>query len=323
MEDTGHKDDAADLVGRVVEEYFVRLRRGERPKLDEYVQQYPAISDLLRTVIPGLQATEQSPNASSDALSTCESLGDFNILREIGRGGMGIVYEAEQVSLGRRVALKVLLHHAAANNKQRRRFQREARAAARLHHTNIVPVFGVGEEGDKDYYVMQLIHGRGLDEILVELRHLRNESDRGQCVEHASMASRNSEDTSLIAQSLWHGDFGEIPSSSQDESVAAKDPNPKGETVEGSRVAADQAALENGGRKISPRAPASSTARSSASSLPLSDSHLSVTGIDSTSRDSRHAQYWNSVARIGLQVAVLCITRITTRSCTEISNRLI
>ena len=183
-------DDRADLVARVVEEYFERARRGEHPRLEEFVERYPEISDLLRTVIPGLQVAEQPPQGSASSASAFESIGDFNILREIGRGGMGIVYEAEQVSLGRRVALKVLLHHAAASSKQRRRFQREARAAARLHHTNIVPVFGVGNEGDNDYYVMQLIHGSGLDEVLVELRHLRNESDRGQCVEHASMASR-------------------------------------------------------------------------------------------------------------------------------------
>ena len=70
---------------------------------------------------------------------------------------MGVVYEAEQVSLGRRVALKVLQHRDLPDVKHRIRFQREARSAARLHHTNIVPVFGVGEEGEMSYYVMQLI----------------------------------------------------------------------------------------------------------------------------------------------------------------------
>ena len=74
-----------------------------------------------------------------------ERLGDYRILREIGRGGMGVVYEAEQESLGRHVALKVLPEQRSPDPKQLRRFQREARAAARLHHTNIVPVFGVGE----------------------------------------------------------------------------------------------------------------------------------------------------------------------------------
>ena len=139
MVHTEHGYDNADLVGRVVEEYFERLRRGEHPQLEEFVEKYPEISDLLRTVIPGLQATEQSPDVLAGSVHAHKSLGDFNILREVGRGGMGIVYEAEHVSLGRRVALKVLIHNASANSKQRSRFQREARSAARLHHTNSFP----------------------------------------------------------------------------------------------------------------------------------------------------------------------------------------
>src|SRR5262249_22234856 len=95
------------------------------------------------------------------------------ILREIGRGGMGVVYEAEQESLGRRVALKVLSSAALIDPKQVRRFEREARAAARLHHTNIVPVFGVGQQDGHHYYVMQFITGLGLDLVLDDLRRLR------------------------------------------------------------------------------------------------------------------------------------------------------
>src|SRR5262249_43486818 len=97
--------------------------------------------------------------------------GDYRILREIGRGGMGIVYEAEQLSLGRHVALKVLPQQADPHLRQR--FEREARAAARLHHTNIVPVFGVGIHEGQPYYVMQFIQGLGLDQVLRELQRLR------------------------------------------------------------------------------------------------------------------------------------------------------
>ena len=104
-----------------------------------------------------------------------EQLGDYRILREIGRGGMGVVYEAEQVSLGRHVALKVLPQTVLPDPRQRQRFEREAQAAARLHHTNIVPVFGVGEHDGLHYYVMQFIQGLGLDEVLDELRRLRQE----------------------------------------------------------------------------------------------------------------------------------------------------
>ncbi len=99
-----------------------------------------------------------------------DQLGDYRILREIGRGGMGVVYEAEQVSLGRRVALKSLPSQWLRDFKQKQRFEREARSAAKLHHTNIVPVFGVGEHEETPYYVMQFIQGLGLDEVLAELR---------------------------------------------------------------------------------------------------------------------------------------------------------
>ena len=99
---------------------------------------------------------------------------------------MGVVYEAEQESLGRRVALKVLPDAALADAKQVLRFQREARAAARLHHTNIVPVFGVGRDDGRHYYVMQFIPGMGLDAVLEELRRLR----RGRGAASAAAAAR-------------------------------------------------------------------------------------------------------------------------------------
>src|SRR5262249_57831981 len=86
-----------------------------------------------------------------------ERIGEHQIVREIGRGGMGVVYEAVQESLGRRVALKVLPAHLLSNETLRARFHRESHAAAKLHHTNIVPVFAVGEHEGLCFYVMQLI----------------------------------------------------------------------------------------------------------------------------------------------------------------------
>src|SRR5262249_57860897 len=102
-----------------------------------------------------------------------EQLGDYRIIREVGKGGMGIVYEAEQVSLGRHIALKVLPRKMLLDAKQKRRFEREAKAAAKLHHTNIVPVFGVGEHEGMPYYVMQFIQGLGLDEVIDELERMQ------------------------------------------------------------------------------------------------------------------------------------------------------
>ena len=99
-----------------------------------------------------------------------ERLGDYRIIREVGRGGMGVVYEAEQISLGRHVALKVLPRQGSADSGHLQRFLFEARAAARLHHSNIVPVYGVGEQDGLHYYAMQFIQGRGLDVVFAELR---------------------------------------------------------------------------------------------------------------------------------------------------------
>jgi len=89
---------------------------------------------------------------------------------------MGVVYEAEQQALGRRVALKVLPRTSAGDGSAQIRFQREAKAAARMHHTNIVPVFDVGQDGEHLYYAMQLIHGQGLDLVIADLKRLRAQS---------------------------------------------------------------------------------------------------------------------------------------------------
>jgi serine/threonine protein kinase/Tfp pilus assembly protein PilF len=165
----------------LAEEFVSRWRAGERPSLDEFIARRPDLADDIRDLFPGLvvmegvrpdRADTTGPFAPGPA-PTLKRLGDFRILREVGRGGMGVVYEAEQESLGRHVALKVLPAHALLDPQRLRRFQREAKAAARLHHTNIVPVYGVGEQDGLHYYVMQFIQGQGLDQVLDELKALR------------------------------------------------------------------------------------------------------------------------------------------------------
>jgi WD40 repeat protein/serine/threonine protein kinase len=166
-------------IDRLAEEFVERYRRGERPSVGEYVGRYPELADQLGEVLRALVLMEElgpGPGGSEGASPggpAPRHLGDFRLLREVGRGGMGVVYEAVQESLGRRVALKVLPADAWVDPTQRERFRREARAVARLHHTNIVPVFGVGEEGGVHYFAMQFIHGQALDEVLREVRRLR------------------------------------------------------------------------------------------------------------------------------------------------------
>ena len=105
-------------------------------------------------------------------------LGDFEILRELGRGGMGIVYEARQISLNRKVALKVLSGGLGLSSKAVVRFRREAEAAARLHHTNIVPVYAIGEQDGEYFYAMELIEGPSLNVVVRELRRTREQALR-------------------------------------------------------------------------------------------------------------------------------------------------
>ncbi len=172
-----------DPVEVLAEEFTARCRRGERPSIDEYARRLPQFADRVRRTFPILLLMEDvAADATSDSWPTARFhrslagtvLGDFRVLREVARGGMGVVYEAEQLSLGRRVALKVLPPQAWLSPNQRKRFEREVRAAARLHHTNIVPVFGVGEQDGLHYYVMQFIDGLSLDELLDRLRRLRD-----------------------------------------------------------------------------------------------------------------------------------------------------
>jgi serine/threonine protein kinase/tetratricopeptide (TPR) repeat protein len=165
-----------DPVEQLAEEFLERRRHGEAASISQYVEAHPALGARIRELFPTLLLMEDLKPASRSGaaapvpLGPLERLGDFRLLREIGRGGMGVVYEAEQESLGRRVALKVLPAVCVASPTRLQRFLREAQAAARLHHTNIVPVFGVGQQDGVRYYVMQLIAGQGLDVVVSALR---------------------------------------------------------------------------------------------------------------------------------------------------------
>jgi WD40 repeat protein len=164
----------------LAEEFAERYRRGERPDLQEYVDRCPDLADEIREMFPALVEVERvegdarySGFQPAPAVTPLSELRDYRIVRKIGRGGMGVVYEAEQISLGRRVALKVLPRHVLGDRNALERFRREAKAAARLHHTNIVPVFEVGQEEEVAFYTMQFIQGQGLDQVIDELARLR------------------------------------------------------------------------------------------------------------------------------------------------------
>src|SRR5438477_5481131 len=164
------------LVAEVADDFLERQRRGERPDVEAYAARYPHAAEVLRKVLASLQLVGLSAdggpaqgNAAEGEL-VARTLGDFRIVREVGRGGMGVVYEAEQVSLRRRVALKVLPYAGALDPRALQRFQNEAQAAACLHHTNIVPVHFVGSERGVHFYAMQFIEGQTLAALICQLR---------------------------------------------------------------------------------------------------------------------------------------------------------
>ena len=181
-----------DPLDRLVEEYLDRRRRGEHPTPAEYVTRFPELGTRILELFPALELMERlKPTAedhegmsgdasivlaTSDNRDWPESLGDYALLRELGRGGMGIVFEAERASLKSRVALKVMHTRFRADRAYVRRFQTEARSAAKLHHTNIVPVFDYGEQNGVCYYAMQYIDGVGLELVLQDVRKLRGTS---------------------------------------------------------------------------------------------------------------------------------------------------
>src|SRR5262249_7674620 len=160
-------------VVRALEEYSAALKAGRKPDRHEFQARYPEVAAALAECLEGLEFVQgaaphlQAPGGAHAVASAAAGaelcpegpLGDYRLVREVGRGGMGIVYEAVQISLGRRVALKVLPFAATLDPRQLQRFKNEAQAAAQLHHTNIVPVFGTGQERGVHYYAMQFIDG--------------------------------------------------------------------------------------------------------------------------------------------------------------------
>jgi WD40 repeat protein/serine/threonine protein kinase len=295
-----------DTVDRLAEEFVARHRRGEHPAVSEYTERFPRYAAAIRDLFPALVLIEQFKPDAGDPTGTCagaaepgsrrlERLGDFRILGEVGRGGMGIVYEAEQESLGRRVALKVLPGHARLDPRHLARFHREARAAAKLHHTNIVPVFGVGEQEGLHYYVMQFIPGQSLDAVLEELRRLRRsglaaagalpavEGDQRDCESSAPDAT-----AAAVAQSLLTGQFARPEPDSAAIGVGTSDgPAPPSPTI----TAAD---LDPGQAETAAAPPASGD----------SSSTVCLPGqADLSSLSSSRRGYWQGVARVGLQVA--------------------
>ena len=176
-------------LDEIADEFLTRRRSGENPTIEEYQQRHPDLAEQiersLRTILFVDNLNETESTGSGTSKKVIPEIGDYQIVQKIGQGGMGIVYEANQESLGRRVALKILPQHFADDEKFVERFKREARSAAKLHHTNIVPVFEVGQSNGTLYYAMQFIDGLPLDEVQQEVARIEQD---GSTSSHSSVS---------------------------------------------------------------------------------------------------------------------------------------
>ncbi len=156
-------DDPTDMLefDAIAAEFARRLRAGERPAPSDYVARYPQFADDIRDLFPTIARVEE-PNRGRRAEAVPASIGEYRVVGLLGRGGMGVVYEAEQPSLDRLVALKVLAPEWAADPTARVRFLREARAAAAVGHPNVVATFAVGEHDGRPYLTQELVRGESL-----------------------------------------------------------------------------------------------------------------------------------------------------------------
>ncbi len=221
-----------DQLGAVVESFLDRFRRGERPPLTELMARNPELASQIRELIPALVELEHHREQSADLRpsaagrrnfsASCaegpwpERLGDYLIIRRIGGGGMGVVYEAEHESLKSRVALKVVHPRFRADPKYLRRFHAEARVAAGLHHTNIVSVFDYGDHDGVCYYAMQYIEGQPLDHVLSGIRRLRDEGTQANFIQasqkmHTIAAAASAARPSAVIDGLFTGRFAAAP----------------------------------------------------------------------------------------------------------------
>ncbi len=280
-----------DPIEPLAEEYLKRRRRGERPTAAEYAARHPELAERILELFPALElmeglkpTPEEATGVSGDVNfqgragtekfvrgAALVRLGEYTLLRELGRGGMGIVYEAEHQSLKSRVALKVMHARYRSDRSYVRRFQNEARSAAKLHHTNIVPVFDYGEQDGVCYYAMQCIVGVGLDSVLEDVRRLRTggvpETELGTAAQKGGCPALSSDTLGTVSRGLLSGRF--VTGGAASEVLLAM---PSG------------AAAQGEGRELLPLRDAASQASTSFAGQPES-------------------VYFREVARIGAQVA--------------------
>ena len=281
-------DPQLERIAELGDDFVRRRKSGENLDLDAFVEQHQAIGAQLRDYVIAVEIMEEFKPDS--VVSTTQNpiqhpsefpvLPDYRIIRQIGLGGMGVVYEAEQLSLGRRIALKVLPSQLNNDLIAVQRFIREAKSAASLHHTNIVPVFDVGSEGQCHYYAMQYILGSSIRDVVMELNRRKDIND-------AQASDSNESLTTQIADALESATL--VPDLTVQNNGSEADAN-RFHSTDGDLTKKVEWGVDSEKRKMDPQ-DASSTVVS----------HLGVE--TQVSHRKRKTKYFDSVAEIGIQVA--------------------
>ncbi len=301
-----NKIDAYDLI----EEYLERLRNGSHPTIEEYTERYPELAEQILDLFPAMALMEDVSlecyldSASRDDVEEVASAGggDFRVIREIGRGAMGIVYEAVQISLGRRVALKALFQEHVRDRGKTQRFEREAKAAARLHHTNIVPVFGVGTRGTIPFYVMQYIEGVGLNELIAELNRMRV-TGRGPIeIRRALDSLKNAEETESNEPKDVSRPIVEEAFSDPERSISASEPIKEEKAFIAETTIFENPKIFHSTSRLFASRPAAD-APTETFVVGSSVATIAPGSIGSKPERTIASSYWKEVARIGAQAA--------------------
>ena len=212
MNDTSTSDDRDQLLADILEQ-LTDSSSDQRPTLEEAAAAHPEFADELREIWGAVMVVDAVADFSRESVTVPvrhhanqelsqppEQLGDFLLKEEIGRGGMGVIYRAQQRSLPREVAVKLILHGSRASTTDQQRFQAEVAAAARLDHPNIVPIYEFGVEADWQYYGMRLVEGHNLGKDIAE--GLMNERDAAELVMTIARAIQYAHDQGVIHRDL-------------------------------------------------------------------------------------------------------------------------